>query len=539
MALQRIDWQYKREKKMSEANLVLNLNDGQTYVLKPVDHFVDQRVVTWLSEVWHPGLPRCVGITADDKEKEWFVFEYVHGQTVAQHMSNDVHVSLDEQLNCVIQWAKILTFMHTQGEYPIVHLDIKPRNLVVDEQGNTGIIDFGAACLLDRPKPDQVKTYQAMTPSYAAPELINGEPSAASDVYALGLSLLVWMTGFSPGVCREKPLRDLLPNRTDGLPRVISRCLHSKEDQRYKSAQELLQDVQKVRSQKADGLNIVSKAQSNTSKDDQDSSNSSPGERVPQGAKSTMICVWGEPACGCELAAVLAHDHSVLVIDANLLNPRGDLLLGQARAIYHGWQDKQSSGLESALQAEQEGRLTPRLIESLAVKTRVDNVNLLACCSSLDVYEYSRLDSFHQLLTQARFTADRLIVLCHRSVFDAYTCLSLVSAEKILLPVRGDIASFREVNRAVDFMSARYPFEKDRLFYAAYLYDPKENLSWGTMDELSGGRLTTCISTRRRRSRTAGQSRPYAAGMTKTNEHEYMRLIRRMKLNMTKVKEGA
>jgi len=96
----------------------------------------------------------------------------------------------------------------------VLHRDIKPSNILVTEPGQVRLLDFGVAKLLaeDEPDPQLTQIYgQVLTPEYASPELLLGEPAeVASDIYALGVVLNELLAGTRPYGLRPGASRTLL-----------------------------------------------------------------------------------------------------------------------------------------------------------------------------------------------------------------------------------------------------------------------------------------------------------------------------------------
>ncbi|HAL74534.1 MAG TPA: hypothetical protein DCM45_05500 [Clostridiales bacterium] len=518
-----IHQRYKLAKPLQTAWLADDLLGGQLCLIRRARDFVDQSVAEWLGCVWHPGLPRLLECLDRDSADPLFVFEYRDGQPVSQIADEVTNRETQARLVSVAaQAAHILSFLHQQGEQPILHLDIKPDHILVDEQDQVCLIDFGAARKMTasiNSESAQDLPYQALTPIYAAPEQIAGRPCAGSDLFALGMSLTELLTGYSRAICRSQPLADITAALPASLQRIIGHCLQSDPSKRYADANELACDLERARE---DLINDKSECV--------DPEISQTGHSFDDQQFAPLICIWEGAEFGCELAAMLGENGRVLVVDADLLNPQADLFLGQQKDR-HSREGLSMDGLDLAISRQQRGDLDITSFNQLIQTTRVNNVYALMTRAGLEHYEHFDMDSLFQILRLSRMTHDWVIILCSRFIFDAFTCLSIQAATIILIPLAGDSASFRERKRSIEYLAARQQLNLNKVSFAAFAYDISTDLSPGTLDELCSGKLAGCISEVRRRRILKSGALPYAASIDSLNRHEYKNLIRKLHLN--------
>ncbi len=520
-----IGQRYQLTKQLQTAWQAIDQASGQLCVLKPESSFIDPAVAIWLGQTWHAGLPRLLNQITGPKLENYFVFEYLAGQPISSLPDQrNGCLPLSRLLPLMIQASRILAFLHHLDGQMVLHLDIKTDHLIVNDDGELSLIDFGAARMIDvnpaviAAGPD--KSPAALTPGYAAPEQLAGHPAPGSDIFALGVVMLNLLTGVPPAMCRSQPLRDLLPDYQGGMQRLISRCLHADSALRYANADELTCDLIREKTSGLLELNQAANLSNECSFDTADTGL----------LHAPLLCIWDGADFGCELAAVYAKQRHVLVIDADLLNPRIDFLLGIKQGVNFLSNQKRMHGLDLVLTEEQGGHLDAALLGRLLQATPIDQVSALTNQLSLDHYEHYHLDSFNQVLHLARLVCDLVIVLCSRFIFDAFTCLSLAAADRILVPLSGDSCSFREYNRAIDFFFSRHKVDHQKLRFVAFCYRQNADLSWGTLDELSGGRLIGCISDSDKRRKMKSGAVPYAAALDRINKQEYQNIIKRIRL---------
>ena len=205
-----------------------------------------QREMHLLSGFHHPGIPRVLQVYDDLAQGLAFVMEWVDGVALDEVQENLGRTFLaHEVLPIAMQVCEVLSYLHQQNP-PVIFRDLKPSNLMITPAGRIFFIDFGIA---RRHKPGGLKDTQELgTPGYCAPEQYgHGQTSAASDLYAVGTTLLHLLTGRDPqGFNFQFPPSKELGVEPENLSLVLDRCLKIKTEERYPTAQALLDELQEV-----------------------------------------------------------------------------------------------------------------------------------------------------------------------------------------------------------------------------------------------------------------------------------------------------
>jgi tRNA A-37 threonylcarbamoyl transferase component Bud32 len=141
--------------------------------------------------------PHIVGVidAGEEDGRPYIVFEYVEGETLKDRIRRMGRLPIDEAIAYSIEIARALGAAHARG---IVHRDIKPQNVLVDEEGSAKVTDFGIARSLD----EEGLTADGRvlgTTDYVSPEQALGhDVDGQSDIYALGVVLYEMLTGDVP-----------------------------------------------------------------------------------------------------------------------------------------------------------------------------------------------------------------------------------------------------------------------------------------------------------------------------------------------------
>lgn len=233
-----------------------------------------------LARLEHPHIARLLDGGSTGDGRPYLVMEYVQGRPI-DAWCTEQSLSVEDRL---VLFEKVCRAVHFAHRNLVVHRDLKPGNILVVADGEPRLLDFGIAKLLEGdPEPlATVAAYLPMTPEFASPEQIRGEPvTTATDVYSLGVLLYRLLAGRSPyrpavegraslaeAVCNQEPLRPStvvgarakaaeekaesaerdrhLAKRLRGdLDKIVQKALSKEPARRYESAEQFAADVRR------------------------------------------------------------------------------------------------------------------------------------------------------------------------------------------------------------------------------------------------------------------------------------------------------
>ncbi|HKJ16252.1 MAG TPA: serine/threonine-protein kinase [Xanthomonadales bacterium] len=251
----------------------------QTVAIKLAHRFIDtaERRARFLEErqilarLEHPNIARLIdggiwdGDQLADGGRPFLVMEYVDGKPINEYCT-DHGLDLEERLNLFLTVCEAVQFAH---QNLLIHRDIKPANILVSESGQVKLLDFGIATALSEESALAETQTPLMTPEFAAPEQVRGEPlTTATDVYALGLLLYELLSGTRAfdfqGTAHDEVIRQICqtmptsPSVEAGsqsdipwarslrgdLDTIILKSLAKEPVRRYSSARALAVDIQ-------------------------------------------------------------------------------------------------------------------------------------------------------------------------------------------------------------------------------------------------------------------------------------------------------
>jgi serine/threonine-protein kinase len=208
------------------------------------------------SRLDHPNVQHLLN-TDEERSEHYLVVEYIQGHTLREVLEKTAPnlLPIDEALRIAIQICDALAYCHEHGVY---HRDIKPENIMLLDDGNIKIIDFGVALL----EGARRVTWRGLsgtvgTPDYMSPEQLRGERGvASSDLYAVGAVLFEMLCGHVPfegenvfavmnqHVTQDPPLiLKFNPNVSPALATVVMRAIRRDPEKRYHSMKDMLHDL--------------------------------------------------------------------------------------------------------------------------------------------------------------------------------------------------------------------------------------------------------------------------------------------------------
>jgi serine/threonine-protein kinase len=209
----------------------------------------------------HPNVAHIYDVGSDDGI-DYIAMEYIEGETLAARLARGA-MPIDEIVTVALQIADALAAAHERG---VVHRDIKPSNVMLTTRGQVKVLDFGlatadSAIISDDTRTDASATTPGMiigTVNYMSPEQALGEPvTSSSDVFSVGVVLYEMLAGRRPfaGKTKADTLHRLTTREPDPLARynydlpvelerIVRKCMEKSASLRYRSARELLVDLE-------------------------------------------------------------------------------------------------------------------------------------------------------------------------------------------------------------------------------------------------------------------------------------------------------
>lgn len=213
-------------------------DDGQfeqTVALKVIRAGVSSTERSILAQLRHPYIAQII----DGGEQDglsYLVLEFVAGKRI-DAFCRDWPLSLKERIVLFLKVCEAVQHAHAAL---IVHLDLKPSNILVTADGVPKLLDFGIAKLLSDAANPSPELRAPMTPHYASPEQLAGEPiTIASDVYSLGVVLSELVVGQAP----------------EDLDNILSMAMRPEPGRRYRSVAQFAEDLKRY----LDGLTVIAR----------------------------------------------------------------------------------------------------------------------------------------------------------------------------------------------------------------------------------------------------------------------------------------
>ena len=218
-----------------------------------------EREAKAIARLSHPHIVQVYDFGRDEADNPYFVMELVKGKALSTVSKERGPLPPAEALELIRQAAIGLQAAHDVG---IVHRDVKPHNMLVDERGQVKLVDFGVARVAGGVSEGMTATNEALgTLHYMAPEVLSGKSvDARADVYAMGAILYECLAGRPPhvGATSEATLLAIAEGRAADLgalggrassrvAKLIGRALAPRPEDRFASADAMAEALRRAR----------------------------------------------------------------------------------------------------------------------------------------------------------------------------------------------------------------------------------------------------------------------------------------------------
>lgn len=202
-----------------------------------------EREAQILKQLNYPRIPRYLDYFCVDDRTLWFglVQEYIPGESLKEQLNAGKRFSQKQVRKIAVEILKILMYLHELNP-TVLHRDIKPSNLIWGENNHIYLVDFGA--VQDKAAKEGVTFTVVGTYGYAPMEQFGGRAVPASDLYALGASLIHLLTGTAPSDLPVQELRIQFTDRVNlnsGFVSWLQKLLEPAPEQRFATAREALE----------------------------------------------------------------------------------------------------------------------------------------------------------------------------------------------------------------------------------------------------------------------------------------------------------
>ncbi len=208
-----------------------------------------EREASLMATLSHPAIPQVYDYFTEG-DRSYLVIEFVQGKDL-ETLLNETKGFLSEAqvVNWAIQICDILTYLYSNKPNPVVFRDMKPSNIMLDDQGRIRLVDFGIAKVFQSGE----KGTMIGTEGYSPPEQYRGVAEPRGDIYALGATLHHLLSKQDPRLeppfsFHERPIHAVNPLVSAELQEIINRALEYDINRRFSSAEEMKRALMSLRS---------------------------------------------------------------------------------------------------------------------------------------------------------------------------------------------------------------------------------------------------------------------------------------------------
>ncbi len=420
-----------------------------------------------LKNLQHPGLPHVYDVF-EDMGSYYIVLELIEGKTIKDLVESSYTFTIEEATELLKKILYILQYLHTLQPNAVIHGDVKPENIIINDQG-VYLIDFASV------------TNQKGTSNFIAPErLLGKKKNIQSDIYSLGLVAYYMLTG------KMKKIFEKIQSEQHyhELFSIIEKCSKKNSMERYSSTSQIINDLNK----------ITSKNQENIARH-----------------SNKIISIQGNSMLAGELAHVLSKycKKKTLLIDTNIFSGELDNLINHKKCKLY-LQDYLFEYNEQLYKPYPKG-----------------NLSILPCRVDIEGYENFNESFLDTLMAKHLSDYEVIIINCTDYIYDSMNIKSMYLADYVIFSVQYGINDIRKNNAIIDFLCRRQQLSRSR-FFVVQFNSYHSHIRQSITSKAIEANWLGVIPYSKKRSMLTATANNYATKIEKNIRRKYVKLIKQL-----------
>lgn len=228
---------------LSHIYIIKSKETQELYILKAIDKSQSRCDADLIKRINHPNIVKVYDVFETDK----YVYirkEYIRGVTLESFIRENSPLNEQEILEIALKLCKIIAYLHSMSSSPVIYRDLKPANIIVNENGELKLIDLDSVRQY-KENADNDTVYIG-TEGFASPEQFGyGQTDIRSDIYTLGATLYYLLTLQKPTTDKLKlnNFKEIRPDISSSLEKIIIKCIQFNPDSRYQNINQLQKDL--------------------------------------------------------------------------------------------------------------------------------------------------------------------------------------------------------------------------------------------------------------------------------------------------------
>lgn len=245
-----------------------------------------------------------------------------------------------------------------------------------------------------------------------------------------------------------------------------------------------------------------------------------PIEKLSKG----LVTIWNHPEFCCELGIQIAKttDKNVLIVDLDRLNPTFDFYCASP-PLKKG---KQTVALNEIQRLYAMNQLTDESIKAMChPMKKLNSLHVVYGCHELKKFEYFTNEALIEALACFKRNYDIVLVNVNKFIYDAYTCISVIKSDHVLLPVSGYLTTMREYQRSIDLLCEKQQLSLEKFNYVFFECDHNFKHEMALLSDMLKSPVIGEISKCHKRRTCRNLKKNYGLTMPKRVAREYRHLI--------------